>query len=129
MAEKKRIKGDIAKQFEITFDQEKEDQFFIVYEERRFPKDREKKGLPPVTIDFIQTSSGSCKKNADMLFNLYKGGDSSIKATLGMFVDIVVSNAMKKEFDKQKEYEHQKYRDDHNGAINQQDNNLSSKEK
>lgn len=128
MAEKTRVKGDISKKFTITFDGEKDDQFFIVFKEKRLPKDRVKKGLPPVTIDFIQSSEKSCKEQAEMLCGLYEGGDSSIKAILGMFIGMTLSKALQKRAEDQKEYEAQKYKDEHNGNINLKDNNLSTKD-
>jgi len=128
MAEKKRINGDISKKFTITFDATKGDQFFIVYKESRFPKNRVEKGLPPTTIDFIQVSEKSCEKQAEMLCSLYEQGDSSIKAILGMFIERTLSKVMRKRFEDQKEYENQRYRDKHNGAINLKDDNLSTKD-
>lgn len=126
MVEKKRVKGDITKQFEITFDVEKGDQFFIVYKEKRFPKDRVKKGLPSTTVDFIQASEKSCKEQAEMLHVLYERGDSGIKAILGMFIEMVIADNLREKCRDQKEYELQKYDDEHNGKIIKKDNNLSS---
>jgi len=128
MPEKTRVKGDVTKKFDITFDSAKDDQFFILFKEARFPKDRVKKGLPPTTIDFIQSGNYDIDEQSDMLLCMYQQGCSSIKAMLGLFMEKAISNHLRKDAYDKKDYEKQKYEDAHNGNINKADNNLSSNE-
>ena len=128
MAEKTRVKGEIDKKFSIEFDESKGDQFFILFKEKRFPKNRAKKGLPPSTVDFVQSSSITNREQALMFFSLYKGGDAGTKNILGQFISMVVDDCLRTTAVKQHEHEKQAYIDSHNGNINKKKNNLSSNE-
>ena len=127
MSKKTRVTGDVTGKFSITFNPTKGDQYFIVYEEKRFPKNREKKGLPPVTIDYIRSIDQSCEQQADMLVQLFEKGDSTIKQILGRFITKVVKQSLIDVTNAQLYHETSLYDALHNGNISKESNNLSSK--